>query len=656
MKSAKKISAFAVFKGRKDKFQVTDEKDLKMSTLLKKSSSEPVVNMAGEQNDKGTSKAFLKRLKGGSMRGIADVRKLRPSFLPDSALSESPLIPEKVKSTAILSPRKRGSPQARNGDFNRAGVAIDTKPKKATNTVGKQTNVKKTRDKLNNSVKGRKRQNCDQAKDEVTQKKKRKVSDKELPPPTEETFQGSLPTMFDSAEDARNLFECIIHPVTTTKFFSELWEQMPLLVRRHIPDYNQGWFSTKELDRILREEPIQFGVNLDITTYENGQRETHNPVGRAYAPVVWDYFQNGCSVRLLNPQTYSDNVWKFLSTLQEYFGCCVGANIYLTPAGTQGFAPHYDDIEAFVLQLEGKKHWKLYQPINDNEKLPRFSSRNFREEEVGKPILDVVLEAGDLLYFPRGIIHQATAMDDTHSLHITVSCYQKNSWGDLLEKLVPRALEIAMEEDVEFRTGLPRDYLHHMGIANSDLNSPVRKAFLKKLETLMSKLLSHAPVDAACDQMGKQYIFDSLPPHLTDDEKSCSIHSAGEKWSPSKMCVIGTAEVEPDTQIKLIRRGAIRLLTEGEDQVHVYHCLENTRLYHGHGEPQYIDISVEAAPAVEFLIHSYPEYVLVDDLPMESVQEKVNLARALYEKGLLRTETPLEPLNDEESCHDEAEL
>ena len=35
---------------------------------------------------------------------------------------------------------------------------------------------------------------------------------------------------------------------------------------------------------------------------------------------------------------------------------------YLTPPGSQGFAPHYDDIEAFVIQLEGKKHWKLYNP------------------------------------------------------------------------------------------------------------------------------------------------------------------------------------------------------------------------------------------------------------------------------------------------------
>ena len=29
----------------------------------------------------------------------------------------------------------------------------------------------------------------------------------------------------------------------------------------------------------------------------------------------------------------------------------VGANVYLTPPGTQGFAPHWDDVEVFMLQL-----------------------------------------------------------------------------------------------------------------------------------------------------------------------------------------------------------------------------------------------------------------------------------------------------------------
>lgn len=63
---------------------------------------------------------------------------------------------------------------------------------------------------------------------------------------------------------------------------------------------------------------------------------------------------------------------------------------------------------------------------------------NFDEAEIGKPILEVVLEAGDLLYFPRGFIHQGACLPDAHSLHITISSYQKNSWGDLLQRVMHR--------------------------------------------------------------------------------------------------------------------------------------------------------------------------------------------------------------------------
>ena len=77
------------------------------------------------------------------------------------------------------------------------------------------------------------------------------------------------------------------------------------------------------------------------------------------------------------------------------------ANVYLTPPGTQGFAPHFDDVEVFILQLEGKKRWRVYEPTTAQGRLPRFSSGNFTQEEIGLPALDTVLEAGDMLYMPR---------------------------------------------------------------------------------------------------------------------------------------------------------------------------------------------------------------------------------------------------------------
>ncbi|KAK7083514.1 hypothetical protein SK128_014647, partial [Halocaridina rubra] len=238
----------------------------------------------------------------------------------------------------------------------------------------------------------------------------------------------------NSVKEGQDTFKWIIHPHKESDFFSQYWEKKPLLVKRKKKDYYKGLFSTVDFDKILHEQVVLYTKNLDVTSYTNGKRETHNPIGQAHAPVVWDYYNNGCSLRMLNPQTFHSRVWKCLASLQEYFNSFCGANVYLTPPDTQGFAPHWDDIEAFILQLEGKKRWRVYEPRNDEEVLPESSSPNLDQESIGDPILDTILEPGDLLYFPRGYIHQGHAVENEHSLHVTISTYQKNTWGHYLEK------------------------------------------------------------------------------------------------------------------------------------------------------------------------------------------------------------------------------
>ncbi len=117
----------------------------------------------------------------------------------------------------------------------------------------------------------------------------------------------------------------------------------------------------------------------------------------AAARIIW----NLCRSQHVRIKRVFDLLTQFI--IDEYFIWS-----YLTPQGTQGFAPHYDDIEAFVLQLEGKKRWRVYKPLFKEEVLPRFSSGNYEQSQLEAPIIDVVLEAGDLLYFPRGYIHQVT--------------------------------------------------------------------------------------------------------------------------------------------------------------------------------------------------------------------------------------------------------
>ncbi len=82
----------------------------------------------------------------------------------------------------------------------------------------------------------------------------------------------------------------------------------------------------------------------------------------ADAATVWRLFDSGWSVRILHPQRWSDKLWKLMSALETYFGTCMGCNAYLTPKASQGFAPHWDDIDAFIVQLEGKKRCARSMP------------------------------------------------------------------------------------------------------------------------------------------------------------------------------------------------------------------------------------------------------------------------------------------------------
>lgn len=238
--------------------------------------------------------------------------------------------------------------------------------------------------------------------------------------------------------------------------FSNYWETKPLYISNDKNKFSI-LLSTVQIDELLINNNIQYTKNIDITFYSDGVKEIHNLEGRVRPHVVWDFYCNKCSLRLLNPQTFVPNIHKLSSELQEYFGCFIGCNAYLTPPNSQGFAPHYDDIEAFILQIEGRKRWKVYKPryiflffmfpryfICDNydfcdfrikyEELPRYSSENLNNDNIGEPVLEIILSEGDVLYLPRGYIHQAST-ENYHSLHITISAYQRNAWIDLLEKV-----------------------------------------------------------------------------------------------------------------------------------------------------------------------------------------------------------------------------
>ena len=122
------------------------------------------------------------------------------------------------------------------------------------------------------------------------------------------------------------------------------------------------------------------------------------------------------------------------------------ANAYCTPAGAQGFAVHHDTHDVLVLQVSGRKRWRIYAPVAE---LPLKDQRWSADDAaaVGAPLHDITLRAGDTLFVPRGWPHEAIS-DDAASLHVTVGLHPPTRLDAL------RAALGECADDVEFRRTL----------------------------------------------------------------------------------------------------------------------------------------------------------------------------------------------------------
>ena len=108
----------------------------------------------------------------------------------------------------------------------------------------------------------------------------------------------------------------------------------------------------------------------------------------------------------------------FCRRMEAALGEPVQANAYFTPRSAQGLAVHHDTHDVFVLQVAGKKHWRVYEPVVELPLQGQTYSKA-KHGDTGPPVENGVLEAGDTMYLPRGWLHDALTTD-SESLHLTI--------------------------------------------------------------------------------------------------------------------------------------------------------------------------------------------------------------------------------------------
>jgi ribosomal protein L16 Arg81 hydroxylase len=380
----------------------------------------------------------------------------------------------------------------------------------------------------------------------------------------------------------------LLQPLSVETFLDDIWAQDHYHVKRGCPGYFDGLLpapsAVDELLELFRREPA--AVRLVKGRDKKGSDNHLLADGSLDVSRIRDEFADGYTIVLDGVEKYVRAVGTLARSIEVELNFPIQVNTYITPAGQTGLAPHYDDHDVLILQVEGSKIWHLYLGADrPPRELQRENEKAVAVDGLPAPT-DVHLEAGDVLYVPRGRVHSAETTSE-QSIHLTVGVH------------APTVLMLAMGA------------LYSQSFRDDRLNArlPVRH-------------LDDADLDATLRSLVREAVG------TVDDSGAMA----------------GSLELLADF---LVRRGrcppvgpiANATGIDGETLVRKYRPLySSVKTEPGGVTLQFASLSVSAGPdhkaAMEFVSRS-TEPFRIRDLPALSDRQQIELARSLIVSGFL---------------------
>jgi 50S ribosomal protein L16 3-hydroxylase len=193
--------------------------------------------------------------------------------------------------------------------------------------------------------------------------------------------------------------------LTTEQFMTEHWHVKPFLFRQAFPNFEPlcdlDTIAEMASDEDIESRLIQYGKNG--WTLEQGPFDELPPMKKK----AWTVLIQGIDHHL--PEAYD------LLQLFRFIPDARLDDIMLSLASDGGgVGPHYDSYDVFLLQMHGKRRWKIGPLLNKEleEGVPLKILKEF------EPTEEFVLEPGDMLYLPPNYGHDGIAEGTCSTLSI----------------------------------------------------------------------------------------------------------------------------------------------------------------------------------------------------------------------------------------------
>ncbi len=162
-----------------------------------------------------------------------------------------------------------------------------------------------------------------------------------------------------------------------------------------------------------------------------------------------EWLKKGATFVINQLQTVDPLTEELTNALALDLNTRIQVNCYTSWPNKQGFDCHYDLHDVFIIQNEGRKLWRVYEPTF---KHPVEQDRRQKGEmpEGRDPYIECEMTPGDVMYIPRGHWHKALSI--TPSIHFTVGLRPVTPL-DFMQWLLDRWM--IDDEEIFFRQNFP---------------------------------------------------------------------------------------------------------------------------------------------------------------------------------------------------------
>lgn len=163
--------------------------------------------------------------------------------------------------------------------------------------------------------------------------------------------------------------ESLLAPISLDEFFSGYWEKAPLVCARREPSHYQALLNVSDIDFIVSsaftmgKAAVEALGTAEVKKFLKGDFATH-------ISELYDAYRRGSTIRVNRVQRYWKPMRELCRSLEQSFQFPVRANLYCTPASAAPSKRHYDTHDVLVLQISGRKNWRIFQPLST----PGYSS------------------------------------------------------------------------------------------------------------------------------------------------------------------------------------------------------------------------------------------------------------------------------------------